>query len=1037
MRRALLLLGAAALFAAYQYYYSDTLTTINLTKWTQNGALTPTSGGLTAPSANGGSLISTVAVPDGTSEYEVKTTLTLTASGGVYVHYLRASADAMSGPAAQGTYYAIELQYPTFSGSACTASLLAYKRVSGVVTFLTSTIVPCRNGMVFRSVRLPAPWEVISVQIDGLQYLVITDSSIATGKPGVGAYSTPAGNSIALVELGPADRVAPSGPNPQSFGASVFPNKVDLQWQGSVDDANGIGFFVFSVVRDGAWLMCTRTPELSDPTVSPSTTYTYTIYAVDYHWNHSAAATITVTTPPAGSIDPRQIGVRPLGAYWGAAGEQIDMRSGNLNFTLPLLRAQGRGGSGVAFALSYNSQLWRQDSGGTWKLGRDVGYGFGWRLQAGSITPYWSDYWTVHHYLFTDSSGAEYRLDVNTNGIWTSREGIYLEYDAAAQRLYFPDGSFWVMGAVSAGTEQDAGTRYPTLVQDSNGNQIFVRYRAGLGVTWTDSSARINEIEDVRAKQVYYPIRYVTYTFTYNTDPIPHLTAITNYIDTGERYTFGYLSQNLNSPFSPPLAYGQTSVLQSVTVTGLSLTRQFQYDAGGSGELTKITLPYGGYLRYAYRTFTYLGNRTLREVEYRYLAPSAGASELTYTLGRDPADSGRTIHRYTTVNDPGGAAYRAWYFYTDPALWCMGLLEQLHDRVLPSGATKRYHTYFWTQDGAGTPYPTAVVTILDPGAAYEKQTRTEQTLDTHGNVTQSKIYDYGSPVPTRTYTNTYLTGSNYTSRHIWNRLVSTSVSGSGQNVSLVANTYDFGYCTDRTGLRNHDSANYGVNFFYRANVTSRLVPGATTNFRYDITGSLVTADDNYGHSVSVTPAAGTNYAAPGAITTSTLTTSMSWTSFLGLAAETGPNSDTASFSYDTFARPLTTTSPHGAVTNYTYNNATRTRTATVNNRWTKTTMDGLGRTVKVETGTGTTRNSVVDREYASCACSPLGRLKRASQPYAPGGTIYWTTYTYDALGRVTSVDHPGGTGSTIYVYEGNTVKVTDPAAKWKKFVMDA
>jgi len=126
-------------------------------------------------------------------------------------------------------------------------------------------------------------------------------------------------------------------------------------------------------------------------------------------------------------IDPRRVGVRPSGSYWGAAGEQIDTLSGNLNFTAPLLKAVGRGGWGVAFALNYNSQLWRQDGGGTWKLGRDVGYGFGWRLQAGSITPYWSDQWTMHHYTFIDSTGAEYRLDVNTNGIWTSREGIYLE----------------------------------------------------------------------------------------------------------------------------------------------------------------------------------------------------------------------------------------------------------------------------------------------------------------------------------------------------------------------------------------------------------------------------------------------------------------------------------------------------------------------------------------------------------------------------------------------------------------------------------
>jgi hypothetical protein len=100
------------------------------------------------------------------------------------------------------------------------------------------------------------------------------------------------------------------------------------------------------------------------------------------------------------------------------------------------------------------------DPGGTWKLGADVGYGFGWRLLAGSVTPYWSSYWTIGFYIYTDSTGAEYKLDVNTSGIWTSREGVYVEYEASTNKLYFPDGSFWVMGCVSSGTEADAGTRY-------------------------------------------------------------------------------------------------------------------------------------------------------------------------------------------------------------------------------------------------------------------------------------------------------------------------------------------------------------------------------------------------------------------------------------------------------------------------------------------------------------------------------------------------------------------------------------------------
>jgi hypothetical protein len=67
-------------------------------------------------------------------------------------------------------------------------------------------------------------------------------------------------------------------------------------------------------------------------------------------------------------------GVRSNGAYWGGAGEQIDMQSGNLNFSVPMVKALGRGGWSVTFAPSHNSQMWRQDSG-AWLLGADVGYG--------------------------------------------------------------------------------------------------------------------------------------------------------------------------------------------------------------------------------------------------------------------------------------------------------------------------------------------------------------------------------------------------------------------------------------------------------------------------------------------------------------------------------------------------------------------------------------------------------------------------------------------------------------------------------------
>ncbi len=100
-------------------------------------------------------------------------------------------------------------------------------------------------------------------------------------------------------------------------------------------------------------------------------------------------------------------GARPTGNYWGGGGEQINMLSRNLNFTTPLIKPQGRGGWGVGFNLSYNSQNWRKDPGAIRQLGRDVGYGYGWKVQAGSLTPVYSGYLTLHHLLIIDSTGAE------------------------------------------------------------------------------------------------------------------------------------------------------------------------------------------------------------------------------------------------------------------------------------------------------------------------------------------------------------------------------------------------------------------------------------------------------------------------------------------------------------------------------------------------------------------------------------------------------------------------------------------------------
>ena len=283
-------------------------------------------------------------------------------------------------------------------------------------------------------------------------------------------------------------------------------------------------------------------PTFSDRTVAQITQYNYVFIPIDWHWNWGAWIQTDARTLATGHIDPRRVGVRSDGAYWGAAGEQIDMLTGNVNFPLPLLKAVGRNGQAVGFSLNYNLQNWRKDAAGVWKLGRDSGYGFGWRLLAGSITPYYRDFWTLSHFVFTDSTGAEYRLDVS-------------------------DGSFWQMDALSQGGEEDAGTRYPTTFQDNNGNQIKVRYQGGTGAPATaDSSSRIAEIEDVRAVDPGTGAPWRTYRLNYNAG---RLASLENFVGTNEKYTFEYEDEPaLKSPFGGDTSYGAAKLLRVVRHTG-------------------------------------------------------------------------------------------------------------------------------------------------------------------------------------------------------------------------------------------------------------------------------------------------------------------------------------------------------------------------------------------------------------------------------------------------------------------------------------
>ena len=186
------------------------------------------------------------------------------------------------------------------------------------------------------------------------------------------------------------------------------------------------------------------------------------------------------------------------------------------------------------------------------------------------------------------------------------------------------------------------------------------------------------------------------------------------------------------------------------------------------------------------------------------------------------------------------------------------------------------HTdYTWTADAAGNVYVGTVVNTRNPGSS-QVQSKSTQTLDTSGNLTQSAVYDYGNlSTPVKSYAYTYLTDPNYTSRYILNRVAQVTMTPAGGSpVTLVTNTYDNYWTTCvggagmvlRSGSVLHDDTNYGTGFTYRGNATQTVSVGGSAVMRYESTGVVMCSQDGAGHTTGSTPSADTNYSLPGVLT---------------------------------------------------------------------------------------------------------------------------------------------------------------------------
>jgi hypothetical protein len=104
---------------------------------------------------------------------------------------------------------------------------------------------------------------------------------------------------------GVTDNVPPT-PLTTLSATVVSTSRIDLSWNGATDNVGVTGYQIYRAVGTGApvKLADVTGASYSDTTASPSTSYTYSVYALDAAGNRSSAKSATATTPGADDVTP-------------------------------------------------------------------------------------------------------------------------------------------------------------------------------------------------------------------------------------------------------------------------------------------------------------------------------------------------------------------------------------------------------------------------------------------------------------------------------------------------------------------------------------------------------------------------------------------------------------------------------------------------------------------------------------------------------------------------------------------------------------
>jgi len=137
-----------------------------------------------------------------------------------------------------------------------------------------------------------------------------------------------------------------------------------------------------------------------------------------------------------------------------------------------------------------------------------------------------------------------------------------------------------------------------------------------------------------------------------------------------------------------------------------------------------------------------------------------------------------------------------------------------------------------------------------------------------------------------------------------------------------------------------------------------------------------------------------------------------------LTSATDENSKQTSFAYDAFFRSTQVNLADGGHTSWAYNDTssnvvTTTALASGSNRVDTAELDGLGRVTQSQLNSDPAGADYVDTTYDA-----LGRIETVSNPHRPSSPLPsdgTTTLSYDALSRLTSVQHADSNTAQVFM----------------------